>query len=69
MKTERVGASAGTERDCMPPDERSPPQHPYPAEKTRAGEIILRTPLRRVVFLAGLVGAVLLALLLTLLAR
>ena len=37
--------------------------------KARAGEIILRTPLRRVVFFAGLSGAVILALLLTLLTR
>ena len=37
---------------------------PYPAEKARGGEIILRTPLRRAIFIAGLVGAVVLALLL-----
>lgn len=33
-------------------------QKPYPAEKARGGEIILNTPLRRAVFLAGLIGAV-----------
>jgi hypothetical protein len=35
-------------------------QQPYPAEKARGGEVILKTPLRRAVFIAGLVGAVLL---------
>jgi hypothetical protein len=37
---------------------------PYPAEKARGGEIILRTPLRRAIFLGGLGRAVLLGLLL-----
>jgi len=37
---------------------------PYPAEKARGGEIILRTSLRRAIFIAGLAGAVVLALLL-----
>jgi hypothetical protein len=40
------------------------PTAPYPAEKARGGEIILRTPLRRAIFIAGLAGAVVLALLL-----
>ena len=40
------------------------PQQPYPAEKARGGEIILRTPLQRYVFIAGLVGAVVLVLVL-----
>ena len=35
---------------------------PYPAQKARGGEIILRTPLQRWVFIAGLAGTVLLAL-------
>jgi hypothetical protein len=43
-----------------------PKQEPYPAEKARGGEIILNTPLKRWVFIAGLVGAVVLALLLSL---
>lgn len=34
----------------------------YPAEKARQGEIILRKPWVRVVFIAGLVGCVLLVL-------
>jgi hypothetical protein len=29
-----------------------------PAEKARGGEIILNTPARRAIFLAGLIGAV-----------
>jgi hypothetical protein len=36
-------------------------QKPYPAEKARGGEIILNTPARRAIFLAGLIGAVVLA--------
>jgi hypothetical protein len=37
---------------------------PYPAEKARGGEIILTTPARQAIFLAGLIGAVLLVLIL-----
>jgi hypothetical protein len=37
---------------------------PYPAEKARGGEIILRTPLRRAIFLGGLAASVLLVLIL-----
>jgi hypothetical protein len=46
--------------------QQAPPQEqaPYPAEKARGGEIILDTPLRRTIFIAGLVGAVVLALIL-----
>ena len=36
-------------------------QKPYPAEKARGGEIILNTPGRRVIFLTGLIGAGVLA--------
>jgi hypothetical protein len=39
-------------------------QKPYPAEKARGGEIILNTPGRRAVFLTGLIGAVVLAVIL-----
>jgi hypothetical protein len=39
-----------------------PPKQPYPAEKARGGTIILNTPVRRAVFIAGLAGAVLLVL-------
>jgi hypothetical protein len=41
-----------------------PPKEPYPAEKARGGEIILNTPGRRAVFIAGLLGAVVLAIVL-----
>ena len=41
-------------------------QKPYPAEKARGGEIILNTPRRRAIFLAGLAGAFILVLVLTL---
>jgi hypothetical protein len=48
----------GLAQPALPPD-----QEPYPAEKARGGEIILNTPLKRWVFVGGLVGAVVLALL------
>jgi len=32
-------------------------QEPYPADKARGGEIILSTPARRTIFVAGLIGA------------
>ena len=32
-------------------------QKSYPAVKVRGGEIILNTPLRRTIFLSGLIGA------------
>jgi hypothetical protein len=37
-------------------------QKSYPAEKARGGEIILNTPARRAVYMAGLIGAVVLGL-------
>lgn len=40
---------------------------PYPAEKTRGAEIILRTPLRLTIFFGGLIGIAILLLLLALL--
>ena len=42
-------------------DDRHPPT--YDAQDVRQGEIILRTKRRRAVFIAGLVGCVLVALL------
>ena len=59
-----------------PPQPAPPPareayprrEDPYPAIKARGGEIIHTTPGRRAIFFAGLAGAVVLALLLTLLA-
>jgi hypothetical protein len=48
------------------PAQQAPsPEQPYPAEKARGGEIILNTPLKRWVFIAGLLGAVVLVLLLS----
>ena len=44
----------------------SRPPRPYPAEKARGGEIVLKTSLQRWVFVAGLVGTVLLVLILSL---
>jgi hypothetical protein len=41
----------------QPPDTQN-----YPAERARQGEIILRKPWQRWVFIAGLAGAVILAL-------
>jgi hypothetical protein len=37
---------------------------PFPADKARGGEIILRTPLRRAIFVGGLIGALILGLVL-----
>ena len=49
------------------PAQPAPPHKlPYPAEKARGGEIILDTPLKRGIFIAGLAGAVVLVLLLSL---
>lgn len=45
-----------------------PPERPYPAEKARGAEIILRTPARRAIFIGGLAGIVVLLLVLRLLA-
>lgn len=41
---------------------RVTPSKPYPAEKARGGEIILKSRLQRWVFIAGLAGAVILVL-------
>jgi hypothetical protein len=43
---------------------QSAPPKAYPAEKARGGEIILKTPLQRGVFIAGLAGAIVLVLVL-----
>jgi hypothetical protein len=43
-----------------PPEPAPPRKQPYPAEKARGGEIILRRRWQRIVFLAGLVGAIVL---------
>ena len=42
-----------------------PPQPaPTPADKARGGEIILRTPLRRTIFIGGLIGVAIVTLVL-----
>jgi hypothetical protein len=53
------------------PAQPAPPprENPYPADKARGGEIVLNTPGRRAIFIAGLVGAVVLVAILGLLAR
>lgn len=44
---------------------RRPKEPPaYPAEKARQGEIVLRRPWQRILFIAGLVGLAVLAMLL-----
>ncbi len=53
----------------MATENRAPPDAPYPAEKARGGEIILNTPARRAIFIAGLVGAAVLVIVLGLLTR
>jgi hypothetical protein len=52
-----------------PAETPPPPKEPYPAEKARGGEIILRTPARRAIFLAGIISAVVLAAIVLVLAR
>jgi hypothetical protein len=54
----------GPPKSAPPPKEPRP--EPYPAEKARGGEIILNTPLRRWVFIGGLVGAIVLVLFMSL---
>ena len=45
------------------------PREPYPARKARGGDIVLKTPARRAIFVAGLAGAVVLGLILILFAH
>jgi hypothetical protein len=42
-------------------DDREPDPQPYPAEKARGGEMVLRTRARQVIFVSGLVGAIVIA--------
>jgi hypothetical protein len=46
----------------MAPDDQA--VKPYPAEKARQGEIILRTRARRIIFFGGLVAFVVMAIIL-----
>ena len=48
------------------PAQPTPPHKGYSARKARGGEIILRTRARRIIFVSGLIGAVVLALVLVL---
>jgi hypothetical protein len=52
-----------------PAQPAAPLKEPYPAEKARGGTIILDTPARRRIFIAGLVGAVLLVIILGIFAQ
>jgi hypothetical protein len=74
-------AAAWCREDNAMPVREGPPQPPaehkmppvdgpvlYPAEKARGAEIVLHTPARRFILIAGLAGAVVLGLLLQLLA-
>jgi len=45
-------------------EHRPLPQQAYPAEKARQGEIILKTRLQRFIFIAGLAGMVIVAIIL-----
>jgi hypothetical protein len=54
-------------REAPPQPPPPPKETPYPAEKARGGEIILRERWQRAIFIGGLVGAVLLAIVLRLL--
>lgn len=49
------------ESPAQPPPPAKDEPEAYPAEKARGGEIILRKRWQRLLFIAGLVGAVLLA--------
>ena len=51
-----------------PTRRQSDGQRAYPTEKARQGEIVLRKPWMRVVFMAGLVGCVLLVLVIRIIA-
>jgi hypothetical protein len=48
----------------MMSDRQTMEPEPYPAEKARGGDIVLRTPLRLAIFAGGLVAVVLVLLLL-----
>jgi hypothetical protein len=42
-----------------PPQQPPPRNPPYPAEKARGSETVLRTPARKIVFFGGLIAFVL----------
>ena len=43
-----------------------PPKESYPADKVRGAEVVLNTPLRKGIFFGGLIGAIVLVLVLSL---
>jgi hypothetical protein len=51
------------------PAQPPPPPKTHPAEKVRGGEIILKTKARKTIFIVGLAGCMVLALLISLFAR
>lgn len=53
----------GPAQPAPPPKDAPTVPPPWPAEKARGGEIVLRTRTRRTIFVAGLVGIVVLVLL------
>jgi hypothetical protein len=52
------------QEENMPRSERPDLQN-YPAEKARQGEIILKTPLQRIIFIGGLAGMLVIGLVAT----
>ena len=65
-KTTRRQSRMRPVEEPKPYSAKSYPAKPYPAEKARGGKIVLRTPARRFIFIAGLVGLIVLVLLLRL---
>jgi len=56
-------------RSAMTPQKPSDSLRNYPADKARQGEIILKTPLQRIIFVGGLAGMLLLGLIATFMGR
>jgi hypothetical protein len=72
FKVERLAASEVPEKGAstiMADSRRTQTERGYPAEKARGGEVILHKRWQRVVFIAGLAGAVILGFVLALLGR
>jgi hypothetical protein len=68
MEPAAAGSVDGAGGPAMPvregPPQPAPPHKGYSAKKARGAEIILRTRTQRVIFISGLIGAVVLALVL-----
>jgi hypothetical protein len=71
MEPVAAGSVDGAGGPAMPvregPPQPAPPHKGYSAKKARGAEIILRTPTQRVIFISGLIGAVVLAFVLVML--